>query len=319
MNKFGGTRMISILLMIALMIALYFFGFGKANAAEAPAKTAEAAKTADAANTAKTANTGAEVKDWVWISSNAKYSKYFSPTNVKVTQKIGDVATVILAKTRTTYDYTGATETVENLKLTSVNPADLKSSIAEVEIVPQNRTISYVVERFYDANGNQLVEKKYNPRTLKEINSQSFDEDFYTAIVDQVFRHGETERRKAKDRWFNLLDINTTNGGKQHAIADSTTMRLKGSDLIYWEWEERKDSDDNVTEIRFMKKAVNLEAGTVKVIKYQHWAPKTGWKDWKADVSPKTIDMSSSDGEKLRRLRLYNKGYQFWLNRYRIE
>ena len=307
MNKIGGTRLISIVLMIALLIALYFFGFGKANAAPAPA------------NPATAANTGATIKDWVWISSNAKYSKYFSPTNVKVTQKIGDVATVILAKTRTTYDYSGATETVTNLKLTSVNPAELKSSIAEVEIVPQNRTISYVVERFYDANGKQLVEKKYNPRTLKEINSQSFDEDFYTAIVDQVFRHGETERRKASDRWFNLVDINTANGGKVHAIADSTTMRLKGSDLIYWEWEERKDADDNVIEIRFMKKAVNLDAGTVKVIKYQHWAAKTGWKEWKADVSPKTIDMSTSEGDKLRRLRLYNKGYQFWLNRYRIE
>lgn len=312
MKNLSATRLISICLMIALLLALYFFGFGKASAAAAATSTGTAATNAGT-------NTGAAIKDWVWISSNAKYSKYYSPTNVKVTQKVGDVATVILAKTRTTYDYTGATETVTNLKLTNVNASALKSSIAEVEIVPQNRTVSYVVERFYDANGKQLAEKKYNPRTLKEINSQSFDEDFYTAIVDQVFRHGETERRKAKDRWFTLLDADLANGGKQHAIADTTTMRLKGSDLIYWEWDERKDADDNVIEIRFMKKAVNLEAATVKVIRYQHWAAKTGWKEWKADVSPKAIDMSTTDGDKLRRLRLYDKGYQFWLNRYRIE
>ena len=133
--------------------------------------------------------------DWVWISSDSKYSKYYSPARVRVLDSYGGIATHIEAWTKTSYSYEGAVETIANYEIQSVlDPSRLSYSLARIEINPQNRTLEYAQEDFYDTNGNVVWSKLYNPRTVKEINSQAFDEAFYTAIVDVVFRHGETAR-----------------------------------------------------------------------------------------------------------------------------
>lgn len=261
---------------------------------------------------------------WYWISSDDKYSKFYLPRETKAIKsaKVGgkDVATVIRAWTKTTYSYGGAQETIENFGLSKVipNPGKLSYSLALLEIRPQNRTCEYVREIFYDAAGKELWSTEYTTRKVKEINSQSFDEGFYTAIVDQIFRYGETDRSKAADRWIDLWT--TTNAsGSETCIADTTTMRLKGDNLIYWEWIEKKDAKGNVLSIRFLKKAVNIEMNTERVISGMKWTPQTGWKDAEADRVYRAIPSTPELKAGFNRLKAYVDGYQYWLNRYSLD
>ncbi len=261
-------------------------------------------------------------EDWVWISSDSKYSKYYSPSRVRIIDSYGGVATRLEAWTRTNYNYEGAVETVANYEIQAVlQPEKLAYSLARVEINPQNRTIEYVQEDFYDTGGNIVWSKLYNPRTVKEINSQSFDEAFYTVIVDSVFRYGETERSKAADRWTPLWHAVAGDGSITAAIADTTTMRLKGENIIFWEWLDQKDASGTVLEIKFMKMAVNLPQGTQKVIQYKYWDQKSGWKDLTAELDGlyTVIKPNSYEAGGLAKLRAYAAGYQYWLNRYSLD
>ena len=58
-----------------------------------------------------------------------------------------------------------------------------------------------------------------------------------------------------------------------------TTMRMAGDNLIYWEWMETKDKADNITEVKFMKKALNGQQGTEKIISGRVWDAAVDWKD----------------------------------------
>lgn len=261
---------------------------------------------------------------WYWISSDDKYSKFYLPKETRAVKsaRVGDkdVATVIQAWTKTTYSYEGAQETIESYGISKeiANPSNLAYSLALLEVRPQNRTVEYVREIFYNAAGKELWSKEYTTRKMKEINSQSFDEDFYTAIVDQIFRHGETDRRKAQDRWIDLWTMSGSDGSET-CIADTTTMRLKGDNLIYWEWIEKKDTRGNVLSIRFLKKALNIVMNTERVISGMTWTPKTGWKDAESDRIYGVLPSSPEIQAGLHRLKTYVDGYQYWLNRYSLE
>ena len=261
---------------------------------------------------------------WYWLGSDAKYGKFFDPVSVVVTKKVkterGFVATEIEAWTKTTYSYAGAAETIENYKIKDSlpNPGKLAYSLAQVRINPQNRTVQYVRENFYDADGKVIWSKAEDRE--KEVNSQGFDDEFYAAIVDEVFRQGEMARRMAEDRWITLWQAEQ-GGVTTHVTADTTTMRLRGDNLILWEWEEQKDAAGGVLEIKFMKKSVNLPNGTERFVSGKYWSPKTGWRVLEDDMDGvyRPIAETSPEHKGLVRLRAFAKGYSTWVNRYRID
>jgi len=268
----------------------------------------------------------AQASEWFWLSSDAKYTKYFEPDTVKVVRKAqtqhGDVATEIEGWTKTTYTYAGAAETIKNYEIQSVlpNPSMLSYSLALLRINPQNRTIQYAREDFYNAEG-KIIWSKTDGR-VKEINSQSFDEDFYTSMVDEVFRQGETKRRLAEDRWITLWTDTSSSGVTTTVTADTTTMRLRGANLILWEWEEKR-AGKSVTEIKFMKKAVNLVQGTerIMVADSRQWTPQGGWKVISDEMNGayRMIPQDSPEYKGMERLRAFAKGYSAWVNRYSLE
>ena len=270
------------------------------------------------------ASAGPDLTGWYWLSSDNRYSMFYAPASVHVAKSYDGIATCIQASTMTTYSYAGAKETIESYELQSVigNPNNLSYSVADVEINPQNRTIEYVKEAFYGPNGTLLWSKIYDPRTVKEINSQAFDETFYTAIVDWVFGDNEIERSKAADRWLTLWKAQTPDGSSvTSSIGDTTTMRLRGDNLIYWEWVETRDSSDTVQEIKFMKKAVNLQQATEKVISCKSWDPSSGWQDLTGslDGSYTGISTGSHEEQGLQVLRDYRAAHAQWLHRYSLE
>ena len=185
---------------------------------------------------------------WYWLKSDEKYSKYFDPESVTVVKKAltdsgREVATEIEAWTKTTYTYDGAAETIKSYGISSIlpDPRALSYSLALFRINPQTRTLQYAREDFYN-NKNQVIWSKADGR-VKEINSQAFDEDFYAAIVDEVFRQGEVERKNAKDRWIDLWTYTDNKGYTTSVSADTTTMQMNGANLILWEWQTVKNSD----------------------------------------------------------------------------
>ena len=104
--------------------------------------------------------------------------------------------------------------------------------------------------------------------------------------------------------------------------ADTTTMQLKGNNLILWEWQTVKNSDGQTLEIRFMKKAVNLPQGTEKTTSGEIWTASTKrWRDLEDenDGNYVMIDSSSPAYKGLVRLRAYVKGYSKWVTRYAIK
>ena len=296
----------------ALLAGAITLPFAQTNAAQSTTPPAEAAAQAE--------------EGWYWLASDNKYSKYFDPTSVKVLKSSKrdngrEIATEIEAWTKTTYSYDGAAETIDNYDIKSLlpDPSRLNYSLALLKINPQNRTIQYAREDFYDSRGRVIWSKAEG--RIKEINSQSFDEDFYCAIVDEVFRQGEIERKNAPDRWIDLCKIINRDGSITTITADTTTMRLKGSNLIVWEWQDTRDANGNVLEIRFMKKAVNLPQGTERITNGEMWTPQHAWRelDDENDGAYVMINGDAPEYNGLVRLRAFAKGYSSWVNRYSID
>ena len=275
---------------------------------------------------------------WYWLKSDDKYSKFFDPDSVKVVKKARvikrttnadgeetktekEVPTEIEAWTKTAYTYEGAAETIKNYGISSTlpDPRVLSYSLALFRINPQTRTIQYAREDFYNAN-NQIIWSKADQR-IKEINSQSFDEDFYAAIVDEVFRQGEVDRKNAKDRWIELWTHRNSEGYTTTATGDTTTMQMKGTNLILWIWQETKNSDGKIVEIKFMKKAINLPQGTEKMTLGEVWTPITKtFREFtdENDGGYRMIKNTDPEYKGLVRLRAYAKGYSTWVTRYSI-
>lgn len=266
----------------------------------------------------------ASADGWYWLNSDSRYSKYFDPSSVVVTHSAvtnhGAVPTEIAAWTKTTYSYEGAQETIENYSLRDLipDPSQLSYSLAEVVINPQNRTIQYKKEDFYNPQG-QVIWSKTNGR-VKEITSQQFDEAFYAAIVDSVFGQGEVQRSNAADRWITLWENTSVDGVTTHVTADTTTMRMKGENMIAWQWAETKDANGNVTQIVFMKKAVNLPQGTERTVRAERWTPQDGWQELESslDGAYRMIAADSPAYQGLEVLRNYAKEHPEWVNRYSI-
>lgn len=267
--------------------------------------------------------------EWFWLDSNDKYSKYFEPASVTVTKKVvtndgREIAIEIEAWTKTTYSYEGAAETIKNYELTKIlpDPRSLSYSLAQLRVNPQNRTLQYVREDFYNANGQVVWSKAESG--VKEINARSFDEEFYCAIVDEVFQMGERDRKRAptEQRWIDLWTYTAEDGTTKNLTADTTTMRLKGSNLILWEWEVTKNPEGKTTEIRFMKKAINLKQGT-EVIKEggRVWTPTNSWQDLKDeyDGAYRMIKSDDPDYKGLVKLRAYVKKNSRWVMRYSLD
>ncbi|MGP1367145.1 MAG: hypothetical protein ACTTKW_07505 [Schwartzia sp. (in: firmicutes)] len=261
--------------------------------------------------------------EWIWIEGDAKYGKYFAPSHVKVESAINGVATELSAWTKTVYTVEGARETIANygIEASIPDPKRLAYSTALLLVRPQTREIEYVQENFYDPAHQVIWSKIYEPRVTKEINSQSFDEDFYVAIVDAVFHYGERERQKAADRWVLLWESKAEGGAVSSARADMTTMRMAGENLIYWEWMETKDSAGNITEVKFMKKALNGEQGTEKIISGRVWDAAAGWQDMADMLDGRYVAIRAGTAQEhgLVRLRAFIKGYTHWLYRYRTD
>ena len=267
--------------------------------------------------------------EWYWLDSNDNYSKYFDPDSVTVTKRVvtnddREIAIEIEAWTKTTYTYEGAAETIKNYGIAKIlpDPGVLSYSLALLRINPQNRTLQYVREDFYDATDKVIWSKEESG--VKEITARSFDEEFYCAIVDEVFQMGERDRKRApaEERWIDLWTYTAEDGTTKNLTADTTTMRLKGSNLILWEWEVTKNPQGKTIEIRFMKKAVNLTQGT-EVIKEggKVWTPTNSWQDLKDeyDGAYRMIKSDEPDYKGLVRLRAYVKKNSRWVMRYSLD
>ena len=263
---------------------------------------------------------------WYWLFADDRYSKYFDSTSVKVEKKVvtGDgreIPIEIEAWTKTSYTYEGAAETIKNYGIANIlpDPHILSYSVALLRINPQNRTLQYAREDFYNAQ-NEVIWSKGEGR-VKEINSQSFDEDFYCAIVDAVFDFNEAEHKVAEDRWIELYSFTNSNGETVNLTADTTTMRLKGSNLVLWEWETTKNQAGQTLQIRFIKKAVNLTQGTEVVKSGRIWTPTNSWQDLvdENDGAYRMIKSDEPDYKGLVRLRAYVKNHSRWVCRYSLD
>lgn len=259
---------------------------------------------------------------WYWISSDNNYTKYYDTSKVKVQESFEGIATRITALTKTTYSYGGAKETLDNYGITDIVPNNLAYSLATVQVCPQTRVLAYVDEAFYDKNGKVLWSKQYQPLKYKEMNSQEFDEDFYAYIVDSVFGLGEVERRSASDRWLLLWQDRLKEGGYVNCMADTTTMRANGENIIFWEWQEYKAADGAIIEIRFLKKSVNIPQSTAKIVRYQHWNAKEGWQDYtdrETDGAYYAVEQGTNDEKELNQLSAYAKNHKQWVYRYNLD
>lgn len=266
--------------------------------------------------------------EWFWLDSNDKYSKYFEPDSVTVKKKVvtsdgREIAIEIEAWTKTTFTYEGAAETIKNYGIGNIlpDPKNLAYSLALLRVNPQNRTLQYVREDFYN-DKDQVVWSKAEGR-VKEINTRSFDEEFYCAIVDEVFQMGERDRKRAptEERWIDLWTYTDSTGATTTLSADTTTMRLKGSNLVLWEWQVKKDSSGKTAEIRFMKKAINLTQGTESIKDGQIWTPNNSWQELKDeyDGAYHMIASDEPDYKGLVRLRAYVKNNSRWVSRYSLD
>ena len=263
----------------------------------------------------------ADARAWTWLSSDDKYSKYYAPASVRVTQSVTPsgqtqtVATEITGEIKTTFTYEGAEETIRNYNIGHViqNPSQLSYAVAEVRIV------QYLSETFYDAAGNVLWSKGEGKE--KEMNSQQFDEEFYAALVDMVFHQGEMARLRADDRWILLCSDETSTGIKTQVTADTSTMRRAGDNLIFWAWTEVRDTNGKAVEIKFDKRAVNLPQGTERIVTGKYWSPTDGWQplDDGYEGAYRMIARETPEERGLIRLRAFANGYSTWVGRYRIQ
>ena len=125
--------------------------------------------------------------------------------------------------------------------------------------------------------------------------------------------------KDAPDRWKQLWVSQGSGGVTTESMADMTTMRLAGGNLIYWEWQETKNKDGEFLEVKHMKKALNYEQGTEKIVKGDIWTPAAGRQQIETDGRYAAITKESAAYHGLERLRAIVKGYQYWLNRYRVD
>jgi hypothetical protein len=264
---------------------------------------------------------------WYWLTSDAKYSKYFAPQDVTVVKSLNvaglsrAVPTVIHGWVKTGFSYEGAQETISNYGIKDIlpNPAALSYSLALVEVNPQNRTLRYLEEDFYDSKGN-VIWSNHTPRSEKEMNSQQFDETFYAAIVDVVFGMDELARLTSPARWIELWKARLPGGGEESAIADTSTMRIKGEQLFYWEWVTKKDAQGNTEEVEFRKRVLNVPMGTVSTKDGKTWTAKAGWQSLEeTDLTFHGIPANSKEYPGLLRLRDYTAENLAWLYRASLE
>lgn len=264
--------------------------------------------------------------DWYWLASDAKYSKYFAPNGVTVVKSLNvaglerAVPTVIHGWIKTGFSYEGAKETIDNYGIKDIlpDPSSLAYSIALVEVNPQNRTLRYLEEDFYDSQGN-IIWSNHTPRSEKEMTSEQYDETFYAAIVDSVFGMGELEKLGAS-RWIDLWKVRLPDGSEESAIADTATMRIKGEQLFYWEWVTKKDAKGAMQEVQFLKRILNVPMGTVSTKRGRIWTPKTNWQDLEeTDLTFHGIHENSKEYPGLLRLRTYTAANLAWLYRASLE
>ena len=281
---------------------------------------------------AASAETGSRTENkeqqWYWLASDDNYSKYYDPESVVVTRTVetahGQVPTEIQVWTKTTYSYGGAKDTLAAYGLSDKYPdaAKLNFSTAQLVIRPQFRTVQCIAEHFYDKNG-EVIWSEANPAAKeKEINSQNFNEDFYAAAVDQAFHQSrEMERVNAKNRWLTVFDSTSPDGVYTHIKVDTSTMRMQGSNLVFWQWQEVKDSNGQVMEIKFMKMAVNLPQATEKAVAGQYWTPSGGWKSLEAaiDGQYRMVSRTSEEYRYILELRNYVENHSAWVHRYGLE
>ena len=272
--------------------------------------------------------TEAKEQQWYWLASDDKYSKYFDPESVVVTRTVetasGHVPTEIQVWTKTSYSYGGAKETLEAYGLSSKYPdaSKLNFSTAQLVIRPQFRTVQCIAEHFYDKNGAVIWSEANAAAKEKEVNSQNFNEDFYAAAVDQAFHQTrEMERINAKNRWLTVFDSTTPDGVYTHIKVDTSTVRMQGSNLVFWQWQEIKDSNGQVMEIKFLKMAVNLPQATEKAIAGQYWTPSGGWKSLEAaiDGQYRMVSRNSEEYRYILELRNYVENHSAWVHRYGLE
>ena len=281
---------------------------------------------------AAAAETGSRTENkeqqWYWLASDDNYSKYYDPESVVVTHTVetahGQVPTEIQVWTKTTYSYGGAKDTLAAYGLSDKYPdaAKLNFSTAQLVIRPQFRTVQCIAEHFYDKNG-EVIWSEANPAAKeKEVNSQNFNEDFYAAAVDQAFHQSrEMERVNAKNRWLTVFDSTTPDGVYTHIKVDTSTVRMQGSNLVFWQWQEVKDSNGQVMEIKFLKMAVNLPQATEKAVACQYWTPSGGWKSLEAaiDGQYRMVSRTSEEYRYILELRNYVENHSAWVHRYGLE
>ncbi len=61
--------------------------------------------------------------------------------------------------------------------------------------------------------------------------------------------------------------------------------------------------------------------GTQRIVNFKYWSGQTGWKDMtgELDGTYTLIKEGSHEYAGLTRLRAFATGYQYWLNRYRLD
>ena len=253
--------------------------------------------------------------EWYWISSDDKYSKYFSMTRITTVSSQNNIPTCIEDWIKTGYAPGGAAETIANMKLPINDPNQLVYSLARVQINPQERTLRYMEEIFYDKDGKALYTLKYDNPVNKDINSQSFDEKFYAMIVDRVFNKGEGGRLISNARWLGLW---SNESGE--SSADTATLRQIDNNIIVWIWQENKDSAGNVSSIQFMKKEYNIQNLTARTLKYNFWSPDTNWIDKtpNLDKNMHSIIPENTEDVEFKKIRYYANKYPEWATRYQI-
>lgn len=253
--------------------------------------------------------------EWYWINSDDKYSKYFSTTRINTISSENNIPTCIEDWIKTGYAPGGAAETINNMKLPIKDPNQLSYSLARVQINPQDRTLRYMEEIFYDKDGTALYTLKHAKPINKDINSQSFDEKFYAMIVDKVFNKGEGGRLISNARWLGLWS-----NASGESSADTATMRQIGNNVIVWIWQENKAGDGNVISIQFMKKEYDLQNLTARTLKYNFWSADTGWIDKtpNLDKNMHSIIPESTEDVEFKKIRYYANKYADWVTRYQI-
>lgn len=251
---------------------------------------------------------------WYWISSDSKFSKFFNPGEVKVIAQQDGIPTLIQDYIKTSYSAAGAAETIQAMKLNIKNPADLSYSIAKVWVNPQNRTISYMEETFYNKDGKALYKNIPAQPRHKPINSQAFDEKFYTYIVDQVYHQGETKYLNSPQRWLTIWD----NGSGDNA-ADTSTMYQIKNNVITWLWRNNK-TGGKVTSIIFAQKEFDLKNNSVRTLYEYKWTPDTNWQTVIStpDTKMRPVKAKTVEGEEFAKIRSFALRNPIWTYRYQL-